>query len=111
MTVFNTKEIEALFLIRDGLVMALDGVNRFLEGTEPKETELQYDLMKVVTRQTSGPNGVYLKAIEEDNQNNTNFELLLEDLKEHDNKLTKQGYFVWKFSGSNNTVGMKLSRK
>jgi hypothetical protein len=72
--------------------------------------ELQYDIIKVVTRQTEGQKGYYLKASAEDNQNNRDFELLIEDLKQHDGKLTKQGYFAWLFSDNKN-AGMKLSKK
>ena len=109
MTVFNRKEVESLVLIRDGLTMTLDRINKLLEKTEPK-TQPNYDIMKIVTRQTEGKSGYYLKASAEDNQNNLDFEALIEDLKQHGNKLTKQGYFCWLFS-DNKTVGMKPSKK
>ena len=106
MTVFNCKEVENLVLIRDCLTMTLDGINKLLEKTEPKQTQPNVDIMKLVTRQTEDKSGYYLKASAEDNQNNPDFEALIEDLKQHDNKLTKQGYFCWLFS-DNKTVGMK----
>ena len=108
MTVFGRKEVEALVLVRDGLSMTVDGLNLILESTEPKE-EPTYNILKIVTRQTEGKSGYYLKASAADNQNNPDFEALIEDLKQHDNKLTKQGYFCWLFS-DNKTVGMKQSK-
>ena len=107
---FCRKKVESFVLIRDGCAMVLDGVNRLLEETEPKQTQPHYDIMKLVTRQTDGKSGYYLKASAADNQNNHNFEALIEDLKQHGSKLTKQGYFCWLFS-DNKTVGMKPSRK
>jgi hypothetical protein len=72
--------------------------------------ELQYDVMKVVTRQTEGPNGIYLKVTAADNQNNPDYLALVEDLKAHNGKLTRQGYFCWSFDDQK-TCGMKLSKK
>jgi len=109
MTVFDRKQVGGLVLVRDGALMVADGVSKILESSEP-ETQLQYDIMKIVTRQTEGPSGVYLKASEEDNRNNPDYEALLEDLKQHDGKLTRQGYFCWLFD-DNTTAGMKLSKK
>jgi hypothetical protein len=110
MTGYNQNQVEGLVLIRDGAQMIADGVNKLLEGTEPQEKRLEYDLMKVVTQQTEGAKGYYLKASPEDNQNNRDFELLIEDLKQHDGKLTKQGYFCWLFSDKQ-TAGMKKSNR
>ena len=110
MTVFGRKEVEGFVLIRDGCTMVLDGINLLLVETEPKQAQPNYDVMKLVTRQTEGKSGYYLKASAEDNQNNPDFEALIEDLKQHDNKLTKQGFFCWLFS-DNKTVGMKQSKR
>jgi hypothetical protein len=92
--------------------MAADALNEAIEQDAPPgvKTEKQYDLMRVITRQTEGPNGIYLKVSVEDNQNNPDYEALLEDLKQHDGKLTKQSYFAWLFD-DNRTVGMKPSKK
>ena len=111
MNVFNPREVEALFLIRDGLTMTLDGVNRILEGTEPKEeqTPQTYDLMQVVTVQTEGPKGQYLKITHENNLNNPAYFALIEDLKQHKGTITRQGYFVFLFDDKK-TAGMKLNK-
>jgi hypothetical protein len=106
MTVYNPKQVEAMVLIRDGLTMTLDGVNRLLELEEPKETK-KYDLSKVKTEKTEGPSGFYQKATEQDSQD---YRLLIEDLKQHDGKLTRDGMFIWLFSDGK-AVGMKPSKK
>ena len=49
MTVYNRAQVEGLVLIRDGLTMALDGVTKIVETTEPKETKLHYDISKIKT--------------------------------------------------------------
>ena len=108
MTAFSRKEVEGFVLIRDGCTMVLDGINKLLEETEP-ETQLQYDVMKTVTRQTAGKKGAYLKVTEEDNKDNKDYQRLVEDLKTRNQKLTTQGYFCWLF-GDNKTVGMKQSK-
>ena len=110
MTVFNRKEVEGLVLIRDGLSMAADGVNKILETTEPKEepkTEREYDLSKIKTERTEGPSGFYQKATEQDNEDYRN---LLKSLKAHDGKLTRNGFWIWLFNDEK-SIGMKPSKK
>jgi hypothetical protein len=109
-TCYNWKQVEALVLIRDGLTMTLDGINQFLETTEPKETQPQYIISKIKTERTEGPNGFYQKATEANNHSNPNYEQLLKDLKAHNGKLSRDGVFVWLFN-DNLTVGMKQSKR
>jgi len=106
--------LETKLKLRDAFQMAADALNEDIEQDAPQEvkTEKQpeYDLIRVVTRQTEGPNGIYLKITKEDNKNNRDYELLIEDLKKHSGRLTKQGYFAWLFDDKK-TAGMKLSKK
>lgn len=107
---YNHKVVEGLALLRDGLTMAVDGINTILDAMEPKE--LHYDISKIVTQQAEGRNGVYIKATATDNQDNPDFKALVEDLKAHNGKLTRQGYFVWLFDRTETeTVGMKKSKR
>ena len=108
MTIFNAKEVEALVLLRDGCTMVLDGVNKLLEETEPKEPQKAlYDISKIKTTRTEGPNGFYEKAT---TQNSEDYKLLLEDLGAHDGKITKGGFFCWLFNDKT-TVGLKPSKR
>jgi len=113
----NPEERDALAQVVSNRIQHILGEKEDLEnllivlGKPILDTKkLQYDAMKVVTRQTEGSKGYYLKAIPEDNQNNRDFELLIEDLKQHNGKLTKQGYFCWLFDDQK-TAGMKPSKK
>jgi len=72
-----------------------------------EETKAQYDLKKIETTRTEGPSGFYEKANEQDGKD---YRLLVEDLKAHDSKLTRNGFFVWLFSDGK-SVGMKPSKK
>jgi hypothetical protein len=103
----DNKQLEGFVLLRDGLNMAADGINKIIETTEPKETKPQYDLPKIKTERTEGPSGFYEKATEQDSQD---YRKLLEDLKAHDGKLTRDGFWIWLFSDEK-TVGMKPSKK
>ena len=71
------------------------------------KTEPKYDLKKIKTVQAEGPSGPYKKA---NNQDGNDYRLLIEDLKNHDGKITKDGLFCWLFNDKS-TVGMKPSRK
>lgn len=110
MTVYNSKQVDALVLIRDGMTMTLDGVNLFLESQEPKkpqkttEDQFQYNLEKIIWTEEIGPNGKYQKAIEQDNED---FRALINDLEAHDGKVQRKGFFLWKFNTIENTVGRK----
>ena len=76
----------------------------------PFTEELTYDLPKIKTERAEGRNGFYEKATTQDNQNSEDYHFLIEDLKQHDGKLTKDGLFIWLFSDEK-TIGMKTSRK
>ena len=77
------------------------------KAVESEKTKPQYDLSKIKTERTEGPSGFYQKATEQDSED---YKLLIEDLKRHDNKLTRSGFWIWLFSDGK-TVGMKPSKK
>jgi hypothetical protein len=109
-------DLEDAVKFRDHTQAIADTWNDVIERANPdrtkSETRPQYDIMKVVTRQTEGRNGFYLKASAEDNKDNPDFLALVEDLKAHKGKLSRQGYFVWRFDKTETeTVGMKQSKK
>lgn len=103
-------DVEDAVKLRDHSQAIADVWNEILEKNEPKQEEPKYDLMKIVTEQVEGPSGIYLKVTAKNNPGNPDYEALIEDLKQHNGKLTKQGYFVWLFDDKE-TAGMKLSKK
>jgi len=108
MTVYQRGQIEGLVLIRDGAAMIADGVSKLLETTEPKEAQkLTYDISKIKTVQAEGPSGPYKKA---NNQDGNDYKLLIEDLKAHDGKITRDGFWIWLFNDGK-TAGLKPSKR
>ena len=102
----SSTQLEGFILLRDGLKMATDGINKIVESTEPKDTP-QYDLKNIKTERTEGRNGFYDKAVTQDGQDYQN---LIADLKAHEGKLTRDGFFCWLFDDGK-TVGMKPSKR
>jgi hypothetical protein len=94
---------------RDAYLMLAEAENDELELLKPQEgrKKSKYDLSKIKTERTEGPSGFYQKATEQDNEDYRN---LVEDLKAHDGKLTRDGFWIWLFSDEK-TVGMKPSKK
>ena len=78
------------------------GVNK-----EETKTNLMYDLSKIKTEKTEGPSGFYQKVTEQDSED---YRLLIDDLKRHDGKLTRDGQWIWLFDDGK-TIGMKPSKK
>lgn len=106
----NAKQLEGLVLLRDGLSMATDGIQKLIEAEEPKE--LNYDMAKIPWVKAEGPSGVYEKYPATDGkiEANKDYTALIKDLAEHNNKLTRDGYFIWLFRDGS-TIGRKLKRK
>jgi len=71
----------------------------------------EYNLKKIKTIPAEGPNGIYQKASQADNQNNSDFDLLIKDLDAHDGKLIKDGLFIWRFNTDKKIVGLKPSKR
>lgn len=103
---YNKRQVEAFVLIRDGLSMAIDGINRLMDVEEPEDRP-QYDLEKISWTTEKGNKGEYEKATEQDS---VDYRALLNDLEAHDGKLQRQGFFIWKFT-QGNSIGRKVSRR
>lgn len=76
-------------------------------GVTEEERKPQYDLSKIKTERTEGRAGFYQKATEQDSEDYRN---LLKDLKAHDGKLIRDGFWIWLFDDGT-TAGMKPSKK
>ena len=109
MTVYNAKEVEALVLIRDGLTMATDGINRLIEITEPKETEsskkpteAQFNGLK--WNQKEGTRGIYEQI---ENDNSQEFKLLAEYVKSKGGFCNIYGFKTWLHNNNENIIDRK----
>ena len=69
-----------------------------------------YSLDRIKWVQAEGPKGAYEYADRNDNLGNEDFKALIEDLKRHDGRMTRQGYFLWLFS-QEDRVGRKPRRE
>ena len=56
-----------------------------------------------------GPSGDYEKAVFKDNEAKEEFQQLIKELKDHDNKMNKDGFFMWLFKDG--SIGRKLTEK
>ena len=113
---------EGLVLIRDGVLMIADGVNKILETTEPKEETkptvdksaevAEYNPENIPWVSAEGEKGIYQKypAYQQKPAMLTDYINLLEDLTQHNGKLQKAGFFYWKFPDGS-TIGRKPAKK
>ena len=102
----SAGNVEFLVRLRDALQMAADACEEYLQKLTPKEIKTAWNPNRISWIEANGPSGAYQKASEENNKDNFDFKLLLQDLDEHDGRLTRNHWFYWKFS-KNNTVGRK----
>ena len=69
-----------------------------------------YDLNRLKWVKAEGPSGAYEYADKKDNMDPSayeDFNMLLEDLREHGGSVTRQGYFIWLFDKLGDRVGRK----
>lgn len=110
MTAFKRSDIiEALVLIRDGLTMATDGINKILESTEPKEqlktdkpTEKEFNDLRWIKK--DGSNGSY-EQLQNDNSNT--YKKLVEYLKTHNGFSSLYGFKVFFHFKDENLIDRK----
>ena len=72
-------------------------------GELPPPEEAGYDLEKINWASAEGPSGPYERT---DDANNEHYRALRKDLKEHQGKMRKAGYFIWVFEN-----GVTIGRK
>lgn len=96
--------VEFLLKLRDAAQMMADAANEQLERLAPKETEeLKWDPSKIQFKAANGARGPFERA---DPESTLHFKNMLQDLKNHDGKLSREGYFYWLFTDLA-TVGRK----
>ena len=101
------KESKALVLSLHEEGKLIEESKKVAEAAEPKDERPKYDLERITWTKEQGNKGEYEKAVE---QNSIDFRALINDLDEHDGRLQRDGFFIWRFS-QGNTVGRKPSRR
>jgi len=111
-----SKQAEVLAAFRDWLQEAQklrELIDEYVNlQAQVMEQGVTYDLGRLRWIKTTGPSGEYEYADKTNNMDPgvyEDFKALLEDLKEHGGRLTRQGYFLWLFS-QGDRVGRKPSK-
>lgn len=86
--------LDFLNAVEEGIATAKQRIETIKVGWNPEEIQWI---------ETQGNKGPYERS---EDMENPQFKALLMDLKTHDGKLRKNGYFYWKFDNSE-TVGRK----
>ena len=105
--------VETLLKLRDAIQMAADAVNQELEKHAPPETkQLEWNPDRIKWVQAEGRQGTYERYPDanEKAEFTTDYSNMLADLKRHNGKLTRDGYFYWLFTDSD-TIGRKRRKK
>ena len=105
----DSKQLEGFVLLRDGLTMAADGINKLIETTEPKETEdakkpteQKFNSFQWSTK--TGTRGDYQQI---ENDNSQAFKLLAEYVKSKGGFCNLYGFKVWFHNDNENLVDRK----
>jgi hypothetical protein len=95
--------------------LALEALTDFLNAVEAgieaarqriKTDKALWDPSKIQWTQANGPSGVYERSEDVDNPE---FKAMLKDLRAHNNRMTRGGYFYWAFEKSA-VVGRKKAK-
>ena len=93
-----TKEIESLVKLRDAFRMASEAINEYVDSFAPKETAgFTWNPDKIKWVETEGTSGPYERS---EDVNSIDFKELIKDLEVHNGKLSRNGFFYWKFAKS-----------
>jgi hypothetical protein len=100
--------LEALMDFFDAVEAGIAQAKQHLkEAKVPVPDKTKYDMNKIKWTQAEGASGPYERS---EDINSIDFKELLKDLEQHDGKLSRDGYFVWKFE-KNAVVGRKKRTK
>jgi len=99
-----TAQINAIYEGLSFILSRIDEIEKAAQGHIEA-----WDMNKIKWIQAEGASGPYEKA-EPQGLRDSDFDLMLKDLKAHNGKLTREGYFYWVFSDQA-TVGRKKRHK
>ena len=105
--------VETLLKLRDALRMGADALNEELEKhATPYVKATEWEPSEIQWVKAEGMRGPYQKypGTNQKEESTSNYRNLIQDLVNHKEKLTKDGYFYWLFSDGT-TVGRKKRKK
>jgi len=94
------SSVELIVKLRDALQMAADACQEYLEGIAPKD---DWNPDNIKWTEATGSSGPYERSQDKEN---ADFKKMVEDLKAHNGKLSRDGYFYWLFTNGD-CVGRK----
>lgn len=104
------SEVERLLELKEEAKKTSESLSRFAYAIDqylgelpPPTDEVGYDLQRIAWQDAQGQRGPYQKT---DDVNNNDYKALRKDLKEHNGKMRKHGFFLWVFQNGI-TVGRK----
>jgi len=90
-----TKEIESLVKLRDAFRMASEAIDEYVDSMAPKEVAgFTWNPDKIKWVMAEGTSGPYERS---EDVNSIDFKELIKDLEVHNGKLSRNGFFYWKF--------------
>lgn len=103
--------IDFLVKLRDHSQAIADAANEYLETLAPREPSKgsagpapAWDPTKIQWEKRSGANGEYERSVSD--SKSVDFKAMMADLDAHQGKLTREGFFYWRFT-DNLSVGRK----
>ena len=101
------SDVEMLLRVRDGLQMAVDGLTEYLEKKAPVN-KASWNPESIKWCQAEGSKGPYERYPAEGQkaESTADYHNLLQDLKDHQGKLSHKGFFYWVFVDQA-TIGRK----
>jgi len=102
------SSVEFLVKLRDAAHMVADACEEQLEKMAPKEDRASsWNPERIKWESTQGSSGPYERS---EDVNNLDFKAMLKKLREHQGKLSRDGYFYWTFQNGV-TVGRKKRKQ
>jgi len=97
------SSVELVVKLRDALQMAADACQEYLERIAPNDDKWNWNPDNIKWEKAVGSSGPYERS---QNKENVDFQKMVEDLKAHNGKLSRDGYFYWLFTNGD-CVGRK----
>lgn len=102
----SNQQVEFLTKLRDGLTMASEAVNEYIDSLAPpevREEKAVWSPERVIWKERTGQKGFF--EVSEDGDS-SDFKEMLRDILSHGGTITRDSFFYWSFP-SGQAVGRK----